>query len=117
MHGKRLPQSQLLHADPYLSGSEHHHRQGSQDSGVVATPNYPEFPAIDDMDTGVHMNQFGHQQFQQPWNGNVINNLPGTNVDTGVTRMDPEAPSDLQPSIDPNFPPPDLNQYTELYKV
>ena len=29
--------------------------------------------------------------------------------------MDPEAPSDLQPSIDPNFPPPDLNQYTELY--
>ena len=109
----QMERGKLL-GDPYLTAE--HIRQSSQDSGVVAnlTSYGHDYAMTDDMDSpvgaggggGGHVASFAQQsQIQQ----RIIDNLPGANVDTGMSGMEME----IQPSIDPSMMVADLENYSQ----
>ena len=99
---KRVPiEKGKMIGDPYLP---HHTTQNSVDSGVPATPSYPqEYPVNDDMDSPINHTNAGvvinHMPtyHQSPMAKNIIEGLPGTSVDTGE-QMDTTVHR-LEPSI------------------
>lgn len=114
---KRLQVEQRgkLLGDPYLTAE--HIRQSSQDSGVVANlSSYGhEYTMTDDMDSpvgagggGGHITSFGPQSQIPQRRNEIIDHLPGANVDTGMSGMEME----IQPSIDPSMVG-DLESYSQ----
>lgn len=109
----QIERGKLL-GDPYLTAE--HIRQSSQDSGVVANLSYGhDYTMADDMDSPIGAGRGGHvtsfvQQSQLPQRRNeLIDHLPGANVDTGMSGME----TDLQPSIDPSMMVGDLENYSQ----
>lgn len=114
---RRTNERGKLLGDPYLTAE--HIRQSSQDSGVVTNLSTygHEYAMADEMDSpvgaggGGHGTSFGQQSHlpQQRRNMEIIDHLPGANVDTGITGME----TDIQPSIDPSMMVGDLENYSQ----
>lgn len=114
---RRNERGKLL-GDPYLTAE--HIRQSSQDSGVVTNlSSYGhDYAMADEMDSpvgagggGGHGTSFAQQSQLQPRrNMEIIDHLPGANVDTGMTGMETD---NLQPSIDPSMMVGDLENYSQ----
>lgn len=103
----------MLGGDPYLPN---HTNQNSVDSGVPATPSYPqEYAGNDDMDSPINPTNAGTMSnhvpmyHQSPMAKNIIDGLPGASVDTGE-QMDTTL-NRIEPSI--QYIPQDLEQLSQ----
>nr|WLO57503.1 WWTR1/YAP-like protein [Halisarca dujardinii] len=110
-----LEKGKIIGGDPYLP-NPHHATQNSVDSGVPATPSFPqEYAGNDDMDSPInHQNHVSnHAQMYQPSTGNIgrsiMDVMPGASVDTGE-QMDTTL-NQIQPSIP--YMPQDLEQLSQ----